>query len=308
MEFEFKNKAMLSPMAGFTDIAFREMCLKYGACLVFPEFISANAICQNNSKTKVLMKIGEFEKPSAIQLFGNDTDVLKKAIHKIKNDFNYIDLNCGCPVKKLTKNGSGSELLKNPKEIENIILAMKSEFENISIKIRLGINDNSKALEIAKIAEKVNLKWITVHGRNQKQAYSGKANWDEIKKIKEAVTIPVIGNGDVTSPEDFKEKLEKFKVDAIMIGRGALGNPYLFKQINDYMEFGKYDSKPRLEQFFEYIILAKKYNIKFPEIKNHSMFFTKGLIGGAELRTKLAKTENLLELETLILEFENKKD
>ena len=190
-----------------------------------------------------------------------------------KKDFDIIDINCGCPAYKVVRIGAGSELMKNPEHIGKIVKTLSLKIKKpITIKIRLGINDKKiNALEVAKIAEKNGASAITIHGRTQKQGYSGKADWKLIKKIKETLKIPVIGNGDITTPEEFVEKLKYSNVDAIMIGRGAIGNPYIFKQINDHRKTGKYDDKGKKEQFKEYLVLAIKYNVEFNQIKFHAI-------------------------------------
>lgn len=302
MDFPFKNKAILAPMSGFTDIAFRELCRRYGASLTYTEFVSSNAIVQKSRKTFDLLKLGEGETPSATQVFGSDAEILAKSVSLIQDNFDYIDLNCGCPVPKLAKSGSGAELMKNPLKIKELLSSMiKVSFKPISVKVRLGIDENSvNVLDVAKIAEELGCCWITIHGRTRKQGYSGKADWDLIRQVKEKVSIPVIGNGDIKTPEDFCKMMAESEVDAIMIGRGALGNPYLFKQINDYVSTGTYDSKDKLSQFSEYLELALKYDVDFKDIKSHVMFFTKGLTGGAVLRDKLVRAESLDELNGIL--------
>jgi len=273
---KLNNKAILSPMEGVTDVAFRELCKKYGAALTYTEFTSGTAIVRNSRKSLEKIRTSVLEKPVAVQLFGKDFNDVVLAAKLVEKDFDIIDINCGCPAWKVIKSGAGSEMLKKPK----------------------GIDDNSiNILEVAKICENAGASAIAVHGRTQKQGYSGKANWELIKQVKEIVKIPVIGNGDVFTPEDFKEKLKFSKVDAIMIARGALGNPYIFKQINDYLKIGKYNKNPdKIKLFFEYLELAEKYKISFPQIKTHAVSFTKGLQSGAELRKKIMSCKDKDEL------------
>jgi len=296
------SKAILAPMSGFSDVAFRELCKKYGAGLTYTEFVSSAGLVRKNEKTQELLKISPLEKPSAVQIFGNNIDELLNSAKILEHKFDIIDINCGCPAYKLVKIGAGSEMLRNPKIIEEIVKKLSLTIKKpITIKIRSGIDDKHiNALEVAKIAESSGASAITIHARTQKQGYSGKSDWELIKKIKQSVKIPVIGNGDITNPEDFKKKLEQSKVDYIMIGRGAIGNPYLFKQINGYLKSGKYDDKSKREQFFEYLDLAEKYNIEFNKIKAHAVFFTKGIVRGAKLRKEIAKCNHLKALKAVM--------
>lgn len=296
---KLNSKAILSPMAGVTDVAFRELCKRYGAGLTCTEFLNSTAIVRNNKKTLEMLQKSPLEKPSAVQLFGKDFTDVCDAAKFVSDKFDVIDINCGCPAWKVIKVGAGSEMLKSPKGIGKLITLLKKSVKNpITVKIRKGIDENNiNAIEIAKIAEKAGASAIAVHGRTQKQGYSGKADWQIIKKVKESVSIPVIGNGDVFTPEDFKEKLEFSKVDYIMVARGAIGNPYIFKQINDYLTTGKYDSKDKIEQFFEYLELAKKYNINFTQIKSQAVSFTKGIESGAKLRKQLVSCKTIEEIE-----------
>ena len=300
---KLNNKAILSPMEGVTDVAFRELCKKYGAALTYTEFTSGTAIVRNSRKSLEKIRTSVLEKPVAVQLFGKDFNDVVLAAKLVEKDFDIIDINCGCPAWKVIKSGAGSEMLKKPKGIEKLVrLLVKNIKKPITVKLRLGIDDNSiNILEVAKICENAGASAIAVHGRTQKQGYSGKANWELIKQVKEIVKIPVIGNGDVFTPENFKEKLEFSKVDAIMIARGAIGNPYIFKQINDYLKTGTYNKTPdKIKIFYEYLKLAKKYNISFSQIKSHAVSFTKGLKGGAELRQKINQCKNIEELVKIL--------
>lgn len=297
-----KGKAILSPMSGVTDVAFRALCKKYLAGLTCTEFVNSTAINRKNKKTLEMLRTDPIENPKQIQLFGDSVEEVVQAARFVENNFDIIDINCGCPAWKVIKTGAGSELLKSPDKIKDLITRLnKSTKLPITIKIRKGIDDKAtNAVKIAKLAELAGAAAISIHGRTQKQGYSGKADWEIIKKVKQSVSIPVIGNGDVFSPEDFKEKLDYSKVDYIMIARGAIGNPYIFKQIHDYLTTGKYDQKPKLEQFQEYLKLAKKHNISFPKIKTHAINFTKGIQEGNKLRQELARTKNLTDLQRTI--------
>ena len=298
---KFKGKAVLSPMAGVTDVAFRTLCKKYKAAITYTEFLSSTAIVRNNKKTWEMLKTSEIEKPVAVQLFGNNEKEVIQAAKNIQNNFDIIDINCGCPAWKVIRTGAGSELLKEPKKIANFINKLSSSINiPVSLKIRSGIdNNNINAIEVARLAEENGAAAIAIHGRTQKQGYTGTADWDIIKEIKEQVKIPVIGNGDIFTPEQFKEKLNFSKVDAIMIGRGAISNPYIFQQIEDYLKTNKYKSKDKKELFLEYLELSKEFNINYSLVKNHAISFTKGIEGGSKIRDKLAKVKSIKEIENI---------
>ena len=261
---KLKSKAILSPMAGVTDVAFRVLCRKYGAGLTYTEFVSSAGLARKNKKSIEMLKTDKTEKPTAVQIFGNNTDELIKSAKFLEKKFDIIDINCGCPAWKVIKIGAGSELLKSPQKIYEIVKKLSSVVKvPVSVKIRKGIDDShNNAVEVAFLAEKAGASAIAIHGRTQKQGYSGKADWEIIKKVKLAVKIPVIGNGDVFTPEDFKEKLDYSKVDYIMIARGAIGNPYIFKQINDYLLKREYYKKDKIELFFEYFMTLKSHTKK----------------------------------------------
>ncbi|MEK6871846.1 MAG: tRNA dihydrouridine synthase DusB [Nanoarchaeota archaeon] len=296
------EKAILSPMAGVTDVAFRALCKYYGAALTCTEFINSTAINRGGRKTMEMLKTDASENPCAIQLFGtNESEVVKAALF-VEDDFDIIDINCGCPAWKVIRGGAGSALLETPQKIFDLVQKLNNAVHNpITVKIRIGINEkNINAAAIAQLVERAGAAALAIHGRTQQQGYGGRANWDIIQKVKLAVSIPVIGNGDVFTPENFKEKLEYSGVDYIMIARGAMGNPYIFKQINDYLSTGKFDEKDVIEQFFEYLALARKHCITFSQIKNQAVMFTKGVVGGAELRQKLTRCKNEDELTELL--------
>ena len=299
------GKAILSPMAGVTDVAFRALCKKYGAGLTCTEFVNSTAINRRGRKTLEMLKTDPIENVRAVQLFGTDENEVVNAARFVEHDFDIIDINCGCPAWKVIRGGAGSALLETPQKIFELVKKLDAAVHNpITVKIRTGINEKEiNAVEVARIVEKAGAAAIAIHGRTQQQGYSGKANWDIIKKVKQAVSIPVIGNGDVFTPEDFKEKLELSGVDYIMIARGAIGNPYIFTQINDYIRAGIYAEKDRIEQFFEYLQLAHKHSITFSQIKNQAVMFTKGVIGGAVLRQKLAQCKTEKELICLLNDY-----
>ena len=296
---KLSSPAILSPMAGVTDVAFRALCKKYGAGLTCTEFINGTAIVKGYNHSIKMVETDPIEKPVAVQLFGSSVNDVVEAAKLMENKFDIIDVNCGCPAWKVIKTGAGSEMLKKPEGIANFIsLLVEAVDKPITVKIRTGIDDNSiNAVKVAKLAEDAGAAAIAIHGRTQKQGYSGKSDWNIIKDVKGAVDIPVIGNGDVFTPEEFKEKLEFSNVDAIMIARGAIGNPFIFRQINDYLKSGYYENDNRLIHFKEYLDLAMKYKIDFSDIKRHAISFTKTLEKGALLRENISNCKNLEELE-----------
>ncbi|MFH1770090.1 MAG: tRNA dihydrouridine synthase DusB [archaeon] len=297
---KLKNKAILSPMAGVTDVAFRALARKYGAGLTYTEFVSSAAIVRGNKTSLRMLDTDPSEKPVAVQLFGSNVTEVVEAAKLLEKRFDVIDINCGCPAWKVIKTGAGSEMLKEPKGVAKLVSKLTSVVSKpITIKIRIGIDEkNINAVEVAKAAEKAGAAAIAVHGRTQVQGYSAEADWKIIKQVKKAVSIPVIGNGDVDSPEVFKKRLEESGVDYIMIARAAMTNPYIFKQINDFVKIGKYNKKSKEEQFLEYLEFAEKYKIPYPAVRHHAIKFSRGIVGGAKQRQEMLKCKTTVDLKS----------
>ncbi|MBI2140745.1 tRNA dihydrouridine synthase DusB [Candidatus Woesearchaeota archaeon] len=300
------SKAFLSPMAGVTDVAFRSLAKSYGAGMTYTEFLSSAAIVRRSRATEGMLKTASNEKPVAVQLFGSSEDEIVEAAKLVQGKFDIIDINCGCPAWKVIRTGAGSAMLKKPEEIGKFVSRIASSVSRpVTVKIRSGIDaKHINAVEVAKIIEDAGASAVAVHGRTQEQGYSGFADWEIIKKVKESVNIPVIGNGDVFTPEQFKERLESSGVDAIMLARGAMGNPFVFRQIKDFLDTGKYSMKKGIEQFFEYLKLAEKFSIDVETIKAHAMSFSKGLKNGAALRNSLGRCQSEGEIKEKIESFD----
>ena len=299
-----KGKAILAPMAGITDIAFRSLCKRYGAALTITEMVSAEAVIRQNKKTFALFQRDKSEKPFCIQLFGNDPDQIAKAAKLVEPYCGIIDINFGCPVEKIVKQGAGSALLLQPEKVREIMERTNEKIKvPITAKISSGIRGKAVAVKIAKICEESGASAICVHPRTREQGYSGKADWKIIKNVKDAVSIPVVGNGDIKKPEDAKRMLQQTGCDYVMIGRAARGNPFIFKQINDFLDRGTYDElsdKEKLKIFLEYVNLAHQHKLSFVDIKMQAAYFTKGLPDSNVLRNRLMKTRSIQEIKSLL--------
>ena len=311
----FSSRAFLAPMAGVSDPALRLICKNMGAGLVVTELTSIHAIIAKEQQLKDQMKnITEFlefsekERPLSVQLFGSDLVALEKAAKIVAPFFDIIDYNMGCPAPHITKQMAGGALLQNSDLTRQIFRTMvNSTTRPVSLKMRIGVSDSNKLLfkEIAKIAEQEGIKMITLHPRTVSQGYSGHSDWSMIKKLKEIVEIPVVGNGDITTPEIAKSMIEQTGCDYVMIGRGAMGNPFIFEQINDYLKYGvykNYNFSDRLEIFLDYVSETSKYKIKFVNIKEQAIRFTKGTVGGSILRKRLTATKDIDELKKILVQ------
>ena len=303
---ELSSKIILAPMADITNIAFRIMCKKYGASLVSTELLSANAISRENNAVLKLALFDKSEKPVSCQIFSQNTKNLLKAAKILENKgFDIIDINFGCPSKKIIEQGSGGALLKRKNKIAEIIKAVSSSIKiPLTAKIRSGFKNRINAVEIAKICEENGASAITIHARTVEQEYSGKADWKVIADVKKAVKIPVIGNGDVFNEKDAERMFKETSCDYIMIGRGAIANPFIFKQINHYLKTGeiiKQTKEDKIKDYFEYIELAKKFNIfSIKDAKSKAQEFTKGLEGSVKLRRELNGVKEWVEIERLM--------
>lgn len=310
------NNLILAPMAGVTDLPFRLLCKEQGAGLLCMEMVSAKAILYRNKNTESLLTIHPKENPVSLQLFGSDPDIVSDIAHRIEErPFDILDLNMGCPVPKVVNNGEGSALMKNPllagKIIEKTVKAVQKP---VTVKIRKGFDENHiNAVEIAKIAEAAGAAAIAVHGRTREQFYSGKADWDIIRQVKEAVSIPVIGNGDLLTAEDVMAMGKQTGCDGFMIARGAQGNPWIFKQILYCFETGGHLSRPSVSEVAEMVLRHAKMMLEYKgeytgirEIRKHAAWYTAGYPNSSRLRAKINEVESLGELEELLLgEFGN---
>ena len=307
---ELENRYILGPMAGVTDLPFRLLCREQGAGLLCMEMVSAKAIMYNNRNTEQLLTIHPDERPVSLQLFGSDPKIMSEMAKRIEErPFAILDINMGCPVPKVVKNGEGSALMKEPKLVYEIVSSMVKAIEKpVTVKIRKGFDDDHvNAVEIARIIEEAGAAAVAVHGRTREQYYSGKADWDIIRQVKEAVSIPVIGNGDVTSPERAEELVRRTGCDGVMIARGAQGNPWIFSEMITYEETGVVPPRPGKEELKEMMLRHARLQLEYKgeysgirEMRKHVAWYTKGIPGAARLREKINAVESLGELENLL--------
>lgn len=306
------NNLILAPMAGVTDLPFRLLCKEQGAGLLCMEMVSAKAILYKNKNTEELLTIDARETPVSLQLFGSDPDIISEIAKQIEErPFDILDINMGCPVPKVVNNGDGSALMKNPvlagKIIEKTARAIKKP---VTVKIRKGFDDEHiNAVEMARIAQESGAAAVAVHGRTREQFYSGKADWDIIREVKEAVSIPVIGNGDIKSAEDVIAMGEQTGCDGFMIARGAEGNPWIFRQILHYFEIGETLAKPSFEEVTEMLLRHARMQLEFKgeytgirEIRKHAAWYTAGYRNSSKLRGRINEVESYADLQALFEE------
>ena len=309
---KLENPYILAPMAGVTDLPFRLLCKEQGAGLLCMEMISAKALQYKNKNTKVLLAIHPQEYPVSLQLFGSDPKIISEQAKRIEDlPFQILDINMGCPVPKVVKNGEGSALMKNPKLVFEIVSQLVKAIEKpVTVKIRKGFDDDHiNAVEIAKIAEEAGASAVAVHGRTREQYYSGEADWDIIRQVKEAVSIPVIGNGDVVSGESAIAIQKETGCDGVMIGRGAQGNPWIFSELLEYEQTGKMPQRPSVEAIRKMMLRHAQLQMQYKgeylgirEMRKHVSWYTSGLPNSAKLRDEINRVDNYEELEKLLEE------
>ena len=311
---EIENPFVLAPMAGVTDLPFRGLCKEQGAGLICTEMVSAKAISFHNKNTKALMEINPKEHPVSLQLFGNEPELMAEVARSIEEQpFDILDINMGCPVPKVVNNGEGSALLKNPELIREIVTQVSHAVKKpVTAKIRIGFEGyDVDPVEIAKIIEDAGGAAVAVHGRTRQQYYAGEANWEVIGRIKDAVSIPVIGNGDVDSPLKAEKMMKDTGCDGIMIGRAVRGNPWIFREMNHYFETGELLEKPDPKEIREMILRHARWQIELKgeftgirEMRKHVAWYTSGMRHSAGLRRESNTIENYESLERLLSKLE----
>ncbi len=310
---ELPNPCVLAPMAGVTDLPFRLLCREQGAGLLCTEMVSAKAISFHNKNTESLMQTGPGEHPVSLQLFGSEPELMGRIAAQIEErPFDILDVNMGCPVPKVVNNGEGSALMKQPKLVEAIVTAMvKSVKKPVTVKIRKGFDEEHvNAVEIAKIIEASGAAAIAVHARTREQYYSGQADWEIIRQVKESVSIPVIGNGDVDSPQKAQRMLQETGCDGVMVGRAARGNPWIFRQITHYLDTGELLEKPSRAQVAKMMLrhgeLLAEYKGEYTalrEMRKHVAWYTSGYPHSASLRRRVNELTTMESLCALVKEF-----
>lgn len=316
---ELENPLILAPMAGVTDLPFRVLCREQGAGLVCMEMVSAKALYYRNRNTDALMKIDPREHPVSLQLFGSEPDLIAEVAAQISESvpFDILDFNMGCPVPKVVKNGEGSALMREPKLAEEILSKLVRAVEKpVTVKIRKGFDEEHvNAAEIARIAEGCGVSAVAVHGRTRSQYYSGEADWDIIRQVKEAVCIPVIGNGDLRSAEDVRRMKEETGCDGFMIGRAARGNPWIFSQIRQEFATGEAPPEPSAEEAAQTVLRQARMLIEekgertgIREIRKHAAWYTAGYRNASRLRAQINGVETYGQLEELMEKFQSGED
>lgn len=306
---ELKNNVIMAPMAGITDTAYRIILEEMGVGLVSTEMVSAKGIFYNNKNNKLILQTAENEHPIAVQLFGSDPMIMTNMAERISEDFDIIDVNMGCPVPKIVNNGEGSALMKDPEQAFRILEMMSRVLKKpVTVKFRKGFDEQHiNAVEFAKMAEQAGVSSITVHGRTRAQMYAGQADWDIIRRVKEAVSIPVFGNGDIFTPEDAKRMLEETGCDGVAIARGAKGNPWLIRRTVHFLETGELLPEPTIEErramivkHAELMVRYKTERLAIPEMRKHLAWYTAGLKGSAKLRAEMNRLNTLEELKEFV--------
>ncbi len=313
---ELQNNIILAPMAGLTDLSFRLICEKYNPGLVVTEMVSSKALFYNDSKTKELLKMDGEKRPISAQIFGSDVESMAYAAKYVSKIADIVDINMGCPAPKVVKNGDGSRLLLDLDKVYEIVKAVVDNSSvPVTVKIRKGWdNEHIVAVDAAKAIESAGASAIAIHGRTRSEYYTGVADWDIIKRVKESVNIPVIGNGDIKSPEDAKRILEETNCDGIMIGRATLGRPWILEQIRTYLETGKVrkiTSKEILETILEHIELEVKEKGEYTgirEMRKHICYYLKGLPRASNVRDTINHLESKKEVENILIEYFEKLD
>ncbi len=305
---DIKGNVFAAPMAGVTDKVFRGLCREMGAALSYTEMVSAKGLMYNSENTKKLLERGKGEVPYCVQLFGSDPDIMSEAMKRLEDKgVEIFDINMGCPAPKIVKNGEGSALMDKPllagKIVESCVKGVKVP---VTVKIRKGFG-RVNAVEIAEICEKSGAAAVAVHGRTREEFYSGKADWNIIKEVKEAVKIPVIGNGDITDGETAAAVFKETGCDAVMIGRGALGNPFIFREINEYLKTGIKPRQPSYEEMLDTALRHMELLIDYKgeytavrEMRSHLSWYIKGLKGAASARTEINRAENPAEMKEIL--------